>query len=95
MDDGADVGTHAVDGEVHSDLAGDVAGTFDEIAVVIDDDHVGATQEGFAAAGGRCEDEPVIEADREVSRGAGCVAKAMNPPAEAHELPTEIGLLGA
>ena len=38
------VGADAVDGEVHSDFAGDVAGAGDFVSVVIDDDHIRGPQ---------------------------------------------------
>src|SRR5260370_40530113 len=52
VNDGLDLRTDAVDGEVHADLAGDVSSTGELVAVDIEDDHVRSAQEGFAAAGG-------------------------------------------
>ena len=71
VDDGLHVGTHAVDGEVHADLAGYVAGSAELVAVVINDDHVDGVQEAFAAACRRGEDKVFVKPDGEVARGAG------------------------
>ncbi len=94
VDDGLHVGAHAVDGEMHADLAGDVAGSGELVAVVVDENHVGGVQEAFAAAGGRGEDEVFVESNGEVARGAWGVAEAVDPSAEADELPAKVHLGG-
>jgi hypothetical protein len=94
VDDGLDIRTQAIDGEVHSNLAGDFARAGYLLAVVIDDDHVGVAEQGLAVAGWRGEDEVGIEPDGEVAGGTGGVAEAMDPATEANELSSQIGLDG-
>ena len=64
------------------------------MASVIDDDHVGGVQEALATTSGRGEDKMFVDADGEISRGAGGVAQAMNPATEAGELSAKIRLRG-
>jgi len=94
VDDGLYVGSHTVDGEMHADLAGDVAGSGELVAIVVDEDHVDGVQEALATAGGRGEDKVVVESNGEIAGGAGGVAEAVNPSAEADELPAKIQLGG-
>ncbi len=61
VDDGLHVGAHAVDGQMHTDLAGHVSHSGELVALVVDDDHVGGAQESFAASGGCRQDEVVVE----------------------------------
>ena len=94
VNDGLYVGTHAVDGEMHADLAGDVAGSGEFIAIVIDENHVDGVQEAFAAAGGCGEDKAIVQSNGEIACGAWGVAEAVNPSAKADELPAKIQLGG-
>ena len=94
VNDGLYVGTHAVDGEMHADLAGDVAGSGKLLAIVVDEDHVDGVEEAFATASGRGEDKVVVESNGEVAGGAWGVAEAVDPSAKADELPAKIQLGG-
>jgi hypothetical protein len=94
VDDGLNVGPHAVDGDVHADLAGDVSGSAELVAVVVDDDHIDGAQEAFATACGCGEDEMFVETNGEVTGGTRSVAETMDPAAETSELPAEVGFGG-
>ena len=82
---------HLVDGEVHADLAGDVAGAGEEASAEIGDDDVLGFEEALADAGGGDEEAFVVEARGEVAAGSGGVAEPMNPLAEANDLPSQLG----
>src|ERR1700685_3229947 len=67
VNDGLDIGTHAVDQQVHADFAGDVAAARDTIAVEVDDDQVLRAHGTLAHAGGSYQNLAVVAAQREIS----------------------------
>ena len=94
VDDGLDVRTHAVDGQVHADLAGYISGSAELVTVVVNDDHLGSAKQAFATTRRRGEDEVLVEPNGEIARGAWSVAEAMDPAAETGELPAKVHLGG-
>jgi S-adenosylmethionine:tRNA ribosyltransferase-isomerase len=67
VDDGVNVGTHAIDEQVHADFAGHAAAAGDPLTVEVDDDHVGGLHGAFADAGGGDEDAVAIQAHGEIA----------------------------
>src|ERR1700686_2123468 len=64
---GLDVGTHAINQQVHADFAGDIAASGDALAVEVNDDHVARAHGAFADAGGRYQNAVSGEPDRQIA----------------------------
>src|SRR5260370_14064412 len=71
VDHGAHVGAHAVDSEMHGDLARRVVGAAQLAAAKVRNDHVFRLQHALTETGGRYHHPVRVQTDGEVAGGAG------------------------
>jgi hypothetical protein len=71
VDNGLDIGPHAIDQQVHADFAGDVAASGNALTLGVNDDHIGGAHGAFAQAGWGDQNAVIGQADGEIAIHGG------------------------
>ena len=93
MDDGANVGAHAVDGEMHHDLTGALTAAFDFRAFGVDDDEIVRRHHPLADVGGGAEIAVRGQPDAKVAVVGGHPALLIHEPADFADLLAQVALI--
>src|SRR5437764_992194 len=86
------IGTQAINEQVHANLAGDVSFAFQAVAIVVHDDQVGWFHPALAHVGGSDEEAVFVKADREIPVGGGDKTAAMQQTSKLDDRKTMLSL---
>jgi hypothetical protein len=94
VNNATNVGTQAINQQVHADFAGDAALAGEALAVHVNDDHVGSPHTTFADAGRGDKQAFFVEADGQIAVGSRDKTVLVQQSSELHNLETMLTVAG-